>query len=139
MRNRLILAAAALVAASGCVKSHVPPEERAIPAGVYDYRATLLPPGATDSVTYQGTLVIAAATPDSLSARWEVAGYDPAPRQNRWNVVSYELHARTGTGADTLTVIHHVKRGDGDVPGCRVSITRTGYHADGTCTLRPRR
>lgn len=138
MPNRLF-AAVALVAASACVKSHVPPEDRIIPTGRYEYRATLLPPGAADSVTFQGILVVDAATPDSLAGRWEVAGYDPALRENRWNVASYEVHARTGAGTDALTVIHHVKRGRGDAPGCRVSITRTGYLADGTCTLRLRR
>lgn len=137
MQNRL-LPIAVLLVASACVKSHVPPEERVIPAGRYAYRAALLPPGAADSAVYQGTLVLDAVTPDSLSGRWEVAGYDPALREGRWNVASYEVHARTGTGADTLTVIHHIERGRGGEPLCRVSITRTGYLADGSCTLRSR-
>lgn len=137
MQNRCFAAAVVLLAASACVKSHVPPEDRAIPAGRYEYRATLLPPGTADSATYPGTLVLDAVTPDSVAGRWEVAGYDPAPRENRWNVASYEVHARTGGGADTLTVIHHIKRGrTADQPACRVSVTRTGYHADGSCTLR---
>ncbi|HEX5871598.1 MAG TPA: hypothetical protein VFY65_14325, partial [Longimicrobium sp.] len=80
--------------------------------------------------------VLHAVTPDSVAGRWEVDGYESALRERRWNVVSYEVHARTGAGADTLTVIHHVQRGRADQPECRVSITRTGYHADGSCTLR---
>lgn len=136
MRNRCVAAAVALLAASACVKSHVPPEERVIPSGRYQYQAKLLPPGASDSVAYSGTLALDAVTPDSLAGRWEVPGYDPALRESRWNVASYEAHARIGTGADSLTVIHHIKRGRGDQPGCRVSITRTGYYADGSCTLR---
>ena len=137
MQNRLFAATVALLAASACVKSHVPPEDRVIPSGRYAYRATLLPPGASDSVTYQGTLVLDAVTPDSVAGRWEVPGYDADLRENRWNVASYEVHAGIGGGADSLLVIHHVKRSRAaDQPGCRVSITRTGYHADGTCTLR---
>jgi hypothetical protein len=138
VQNRLFAAAAlALLAASGCVKSHVPPEDRVIPSGRYAYRATLLPPGASDSVTWQGTLVLDAVTPDSVAGRWEVPGYEPALRENRWNVASYEVHARIGATADSLIVIHHVERSHAaDQPGCRVSITRTGYHADGSCTLR---
>lgn len=129
-------AAAALLAASACVKSHVPPKDRVIPSGRYAYRATLLPPGTVDSVTYTGALALDAVTPDSVLGRWEVPGYDPALRESRWNVASYEVHARIDTGADTLTVIHHIERGRADQPDCRVSITRTGHHADGSCTLR---
>jgi hypothetical protein len=66
-----------------------------------------------------------------------VDGYDADLRENRWNVASYEVHARIGQGADSLTVIHHIKRGRvADQPECRVSITRLDYHADGLCTLR---
>lgn len=136
MQNRFFAAAVALLAASACVKSHVPPEDRVIPSGRYAYRATLLPPGSADSVVYQGTLVLDAVTPDSVAGGWEVAGYDADLRENRWNVASYEVHARTGTGPDSLTVIHHIERGGADEPVCRVSITRTGYHADGSCALR---
>ncbi|HEX6371073.1 MAG TPA: hypothetical protein VF006_19300 [Longimicrobium sp.] len=141
MQNRLLTAAAvALLAASACVKSHVPREDRVIPAGRYAYTATLKLPDVADSVALRGTLVLDAVTPDSVAGRWEVSGYDPELRENRWNVASYEVHARTGAGADSLTVIHHVKRGRAaDQPDCRVSITRTGYHADGTCTLRLQR
>ena len=108
-----------------------------IPAGRYEYHATLLPPGTADFVAYTGVLVLDAVTPDSVAGGWEVAGYDADLRENRWNVASYEVHARTGEGADSLIVIHHIKRGrvDGQ-PECRVSITRTDYHADGLCTLR---
>jgi hypothetical protein len=70
--NRLFAAAVALLAASACVKSHVPPEERVIPSGRYAYRATLLPPGTADSVVHEGTLVFDTVTPDSVSGRWEV-------------------------------------------------------------------
>jgi hypothetical protein len=137
VQNRLFATAVVLLAASACVKSHVPPDDRVIPSGRYAYQATLLPPGASDSVTYQGTLVLDAVTPDSVAGRWEVPGYDADLRENRWNVASYEVHARIGAGADSLTVIHHVERSRAaDRPGCRVSITRTGYHADGSCTLR---
>lgn len=137
MQNRLFAAAAALLAASACVKSHVPPEDRVIPSGRYAYRATLLPPGASDSVAYQGTLVLDDVTPDSVAGRWEVRGYDADLRESRWNVASYEVHAGIGAGADSLIVIHHVNRSRAaDRPGCRVSITRTRYHADGSCTLQ---
>jgi hypothetical protein len=79
VQNRFFTTAAAVaLAASACVKSHVPPEDRVIPSGRYAYRATLLPPGTADSVVYQGTLVLDAVTPDSVVGRWEVAGYDPA-------------------------------------------------------------
>lgn len=136
MQNRCITAAVALLAASACVESHVPPEDRVIPSGRYAYRATLLPPGSADSVVYQGALVLGAVSPDSVAGRWEVAGYDADLRETRWNVASYEVHARTGTGAESPIVIHHIKRGGTDAPACRVSITRTGYHADGSCTLQ---
>ena len=87
-----------------------------------------------------GTLVVNASTPDSFSGRWEVAGYDSALLENRWNVASYEVHARIARGADTVTVIHHIKRGrNAQRPECRVSVTRTGYHETGGCTLRLRR
>jgi hypothetical protein len=130
-------ATVALLAASGCVKSHVPPEDRVIPAGRYEYHATLLPPGTAEFEAYTGTLVLDAVTPDSIDGRWEVTGYDADLRENRWNVASYEVHARIGEGADSLTVIHHIKRGRADgQPECRVSVTRTEYHADGLCTLR---
>ena len=134
---RTMIAAAALLGAAACVKSYVPPEERVFAPGRYAYRATLLPPGATDSVTYEGALVLSAVTADSLAGRWEVPAYDPLLRANRWNVASYAVHARTGAGADTLTVIHSIERGRrAQEPECRVSITRTGYLADGVCTLR---
>lgn len=132
---RTLSASAVFATAAACVKSYVPPEERVIAAGRYEYQATLLPPGAADSVTYRGALVVTAATADSLAGRWEVPGYDPPLRENHWNVASYNVHARTGTGADTLTIIHSIERGRGD-PACRVSINRTGYRAEGTCTLR---
>lgn len=128
---------ALLGAFAACVKSYVPPEDRVFPPGRYEYRATVLPPGATDSVRYAGALVLDAVTPDSLAGRWEVQGYEPALRENRWNVASYEVHAIATSGADTLTLIHSIKRGPAEnEPACRVSATRPGYHAEGTCTLR---
>lgn len=140
VQNRCFAAAVALLAASACVKSHVPPEDRVIGTGRYEYAAALRLPGDTAIDLAGGTLVVDASTPDSLSGRWEVAGYDPALRENRWNVASYEVHASVVRGADTVTVIHHIKRGrDPRRPECRVSVTRTGYHESGGCTLRLRR
>lgn len=130
---------AALLALAACVKSYVPPEERVFPAGRYEYHARLLPPGASDSVDYRGALVLEAVTPDSLAGRWEVPGYAPELRANHFNVVSYNVHARTGSGADTLTVVHAIRRGRGPAsPRCSASITRPGYLAEGSCTLRRR-
>jgi hypothetical protein len=137
VHKRCFATAFALLAASACVKSHVPPEERVIGSGRYEYAAALRLPGDTAIDLAGGTLVVNASTPDSLSGRWEVAGYDSALGENRWNVASYEVHARIARGADTVTAIHHIKRGrDARRPDCRVSVTRTGYHESGGCTLR---
>ncbi|WP_420129092.1 hypothetical protein [Longimicrobium sp.] len=140
MPNRPSTAAAALLlAASACVKSHVPPEERPIGTGRYEYAAALRLPGDMAIDLAGGTLVVNASTPDSLAGRWEVTGYDPELRENRWNVASYEVQARVVWGADTVAVIHHIKRSrDPRRPECRVSVTRTGYHESGGCTLRLR-
>lgn len=128
--------AAALLLAS-CVRSYVPPEERVFPAGRYEYRARVLLPGAADSVDFRGALALDAVTPDSLAGRWEVPGYAPELRENHFNVVSYNVHARIGAGADTLTLVHAIQQsGTPAAPECSVSVTRPGYHAPGRCELR---
>ncbi len=125
-----------LLALAARVKSYVPPGERVFPAGRYAYHARLLPPGARDSIDYRGTLVLAAVTPDSLVGRWEVPGYAPELRENHFNVVSFNVHARVGTGPDSLTAIHAIQRNpDAGAPRCSVSVTRTGYIAEGRCSL----
>lgn len=127
---------ALLGAFAACVKSYVPPEDRVFPPGRYEYRAAVLLPGAADSVRYAGALVLDAVTPDSFAGRWEVPGYDHTLRENRWNVASYEVHAVVTPRGDTLTLIHSIERGRVvNEPACRVSVTRPGYHAQGTCTL----
>ena len=138
MQIRLVSTVLALLATSACVKSYKAPEDRVFSPGRYEYSATLPLPGATSGREFRGTLVLDAVTPDSLAGRWEVTGYDPAFVENRWNVASYDLQARLVSGADTLTLVHDVERGrTPDAPECRVSVTRAGYHEDGTCTLRP--
>ncbi len=127
-----------ILAMAACVKSYVPPEERVFPAGRYAYHARLLPPGAQDSIDYRGALVLESVTPDSLVGRWEVPGYAPELRENHFNVVSYNVHARIGTGPDSLTAVHAVQRDPAvGAPRCSVSITRTGYIAEGRCSLTP--
>ncbi|HEX2076926.1 MAG TPA: hypothetical protein VHG08_04430 [Longimicrobium sp.] len=136
MSFRLAAGLALLGSFTACVKSYTPPEDRVFPPGRYEYRAAILPPGASDSVRYTGGLVLYAVTPDSLAGRWEVRGYDLALRENRWNVASYEVHAIVTIGGDTLTLIHSIERGRTEAePVCRVSANRPGYHAEGTCTL----
>lgn len=123
---------------SACVRSHVPPEDRIFPSGRYSYDARLLLPGAPDSVDFHGALDIHLVTPDSLAGRWEVPGYDAAVREGRFNVVTYEVHARVGAGPDTLTVIHDLDhRGRTGAPACSVRVVRTGYFSRGRCTLHP--
>jgi hypothetical protein len=124
---------------AACVKSYVPDGERVFPPGRYDYHARLLLPGATDSTDYRGVLALGAVTPDSLAGRWEVPGYAPELRENHFNVVSFNVHARLGDGPDSLTVVHALQRDDGGRPRCAVRVTRTGYIAQGRCSLNPAR
>jgi hypothetical protein len=126
------------LALGACVKSYVPPGERVFPAGRYAYHARLLPPGAQDSVDYRGALILEAVAPDSLVGRWEVPGYAPELRENHFNAVSYNVHARIGSGPDSLTAIHAIQRNpEAGPPRCSVSVTRTGYIAEGRCSLMP--
>jgi hypothetical protein len=115
----------------------VPPAERVFPPGRYAYQARYLPPGAADSVTRSGFLVLTQVTPDSLAGHWEVAGYDGKLVEAYHNVVSYYLITRAENGADSVLVGHYI-RGNGGNPtlGCRASVTRPGYLKEGWCTLR---
>lgn len=132
MKILLGLALLALVPRCG----PVPPEERVFPPGRYAYQARHLLPGATDSVTRSGVLVLAEVTPDSLVGHWEVAGYARKLVEAKHNVVSYYLLNWTEGGADSVLVSHYV-RGKGDDPmlECRTSVSRPDYREEGWCTL----
>jgi hypothetical protein len=117
-----------------------PPARRAFPPGRYAYEARLPLPAAPDSVTYRGTLVLDAVTPDERVGRWGVPGYAPQLGDNYFNVVSYHVTARLPRGADTLTLVHSLRRDGaaGGVPACRVAVLSAGASTDGRCTLTRR-
>jgi len=132
---KLLIGLALVAAGPRC--GPVPPEERLFPPGRYAYQARYLPPGASDSITRTGFLVLTGVTPDSLVGRWEVDGYDGRLVEAYHNVVSYYVLARAANGADSVLVGHYI-RGKGDAPllDCRASVTRPGYLEKGSCTLR---
>lgn len=133
--GRLFLGLALLATGSRC--GPVPPDERLFAPGRYAYQARYLPPGATDSVTRSGFLVLTSVTPDSLVGRWEVEGYDGALGEAYHNVVSYYVLARSRSGADSVIVGHYIRaRGGDSPPECRAAVTRPGYRAEGWCILQ---
>lgn len=133
--SRLFLGLALLATGSRC--GPVPPEERLFAPGRYAYQARYLPPGATDSVTRAGFLVLTSVTPDSLVGRWAVEGYDGTLVEAYHNVVSYYVLARATSDTDSVLVGHYIRGRGGDAaPECRASVTRPGYRAEGWCTLQ---
>lgn len=133
--GRLLLGLALLGTGSRC--GPVPPDERLFAPGRFAYEARYLPPGATDSVTRTGYLVLTSVTPDSLVGRWEVEGYESHLVEAYHNVVSYYVLARATSGTDSVLVGHYIRGRGGDAePECRASVTRPGYREEGWCTLR---
>ncbi len=115
----------------------VPPAERVFPPGRYAYQARQLMPGATDSVTRRGFLVLTEVGPESLAGHWEVAGYSRKLVEANYNVVSYYLLSWAESGADSVFVSHYVKgKGDQRTLDCQTSVTRPGYLQKGWCTLQ---
>lgn len=126
-----------LLLATGARCGPVPREERVFAPGRFAYQARYLPPGASDSVTRSGFLVLTSVTPDSLVGRWEVEGYDGRLVEAYHNVVSYYVLARTTRGGDSVLVGHYIRARGGDAaPECRASVTRPDYRAEARCTLR---
>lgn len=96
----ILLAAAAL----GCDgEDTLDPQDRVIAAGSYVYSGRWLHPSRMEWDSIAGTLVLDAATPDSVHGHWEIPGYVQDSTGGYWNENAYVLQSRHAAGMVTLT------------------------------------
>jgi len=107
----------------------------AVPAlGGYSYQATLYIRANPTPVTYDGTLTLTYASPDSIAGTWDVPGYQPAGRFGRRIDDTWELDARPTN--DAAAVEHRI-----NPDGTCASVTYAWFQGElilrttGSCTL----
>jgi hypothetical protein len=109
-------------------------------AGSYRYTGSYVPAGESSARTFTGTLHLATVTPERVTGRWEVPGYQEDVQLGTYVDRVYLVNADV-VGAATLgTFRHRVRRRDGgtalECTGVFVErVAGTGATRPATCTL----